>query len=372
MSVVRLGEHSQVPNHERLEEQAQRGHVAHEALVVGAERGSRQRRVGQMPLGRLAQRRLGTKANRPCRLFLHHEDPTQRAQIGAHRVTMKRLRFRIRAQRAHAGSGGDIACQRSQQPLHARGIVDGGVINTPDIGSSGLGQIAAQVALDLAQRKPQLPRPSAPAQHPRDFCEPQIGPARARGLPVEKTAQRHLARGVPRLEQRHGPHPDAAHAPCAGVAGGVVRRLSRPRQDEASRFGCGIDGVTHVVPQSRHHLPLVEQPRCLAAQQCRRVDAAESARVEIGVKADGTACVTQPRPGLAAAARPFQHEKPRRLKAAVDFTIDDPRPVPIGNEALGGLVFHDTTSAKSASLGARCTSCDACNIQLVMILFASL
>ena len=101
---------------------------------------------------------------------------------------------------------------------------------------------------------------------------------------IKQATQRDAAGGVAGLEERHRPHPQPGETASAGVAGDVVRRHCRTRQDELSACRALVYAATNVVPDFRRQLPLVEQSGHLPYQDGRRIDARHPLRVEVYVE----------------------------------------------------------------------------------------
>ena len=129
--------------------------------------------------------------------------------------------------------GGNVPGQRPHEPQHAVGI-PAGARQPVHLGATNLVQVVQREPEGSFQICIEEARPSTPAQ---DLC--QVGNGYIRSFRrhmsrPEHSAQRHLARRDPQLEEGHRPHPHPGNSPGARVPGRVIDGCRRPGEDEST------------------------------------------------------------------------------------------------------------------------------------------
>ena len=113
--------------------------------------------------------------------------------------------------------------------------------------------------------------PSASHARAGEGQDVRVGFARPEPV-LEEAGKAHFARGLARLEQRHGVHAQPADAPRTAMGPLFVAWGGGPRENppplSASRV---VHRMAHHVPQLRNPLPLVHDVRGLACEREGRV-----------------------------------------------------------------------------------------------------
>jgi hypothetical protein len=109
------------------------------------------------------------------------------------------------------------------------------------------------------------------------------------------------------------------------MAGHVVGWDCRPRQDELTRCLPVVDGASHVVPQRRRELPLVQQSWDGPVQQKGGIDGGRFLGIGVDIQANLTGGHLSSGLSLSAGLGPFDHDGPNRAQEFGQLTIDGSR-----------------------------------------------
>jgi len=111
------------------------------------------------------------------------------------------------------------------------------------------------------------------------------------------------------------------------VARGVVFRCGGAGQDELSGLLPSVDFVTHVVPERRLLLPLVDEARCSAFQEQAGIGGEEVRNAGITVHAKNALGHLEPCRRLPAGLDAFDQHRPGGPQPNGELVIDDARAV---------------------------------------------
>lgn len=175
----------------------------------------------------------------------------------------------------------------------------------------------------------------------RDVLDREARVASLRVGPGEERGERHIARRVAALRQGHGPHPQAGDTQTAAVTRRIIDWHRGSGQDELPRpIGMIVHATSHMVPDCRYELPLIDQARAVSIEQQSRCHEPRRPCLIVNVEAHLAPCGLPRGLRLAASAGTLDEYRAGRSEAGAELRVDD-----------AGTVGHRPSVASRVILG---------------------
>lgn len=267
----------------------------------------------------------------PRRLVLDDHQPFQCLHVlgGGARLEGRPGPANVPGQRGHRRRRGDVSGQRPQQPSHLDGV-SSLVFQPLNLDALYLRQVVAVCPHGLRQAAALVAGPAPGAHQLRQLLHRDVRTRRPLRATRQQASQRHLARGAPRLEERHRTHPQPRQTPGAGVAGDIVRGHCRTGEDELAGNASPVHGPSDVVPDRRFRLPLVDEARRFACKDGRRVQVDHGSGSVVHIQEHGAGRDRFGRRSLPAGLGTLDHDRAGGGKPVGQLGVDN-----------SGKVLHD-------------------------------